>query len=181
MFLFKVPLCSWSIVATTVMVPTSFPSLLAAMAMLGITRYFSHQYRHKIWNIGYKIIFWFYGHPVVSAMFFAFVGCEIEVFGVFSGRRCGGYRATALAFLAFAAFLAGRGLDVQHTDRRPTWQAKRLASRVQIGSEPWQCRAPFLPRALPRRQRPPPRRAGRPPHGPNGLEAYAERSRGGGA
>ena len=104
MGLFQMPLMTWSNVVTAMMVVASFPSLMAAMIMLGIGRFMPHLYQHNIWNLAYEILFWFYGHPVVYVMFFPFVGCVIEVLAVFSRRRSFGYKVTVAALLTFGAF-----------------------------------------------------------------------------
>ncbi len=103
MGLFQMPLMTWSNVVTTMMVVASFPSLLAAMTMLGIGRFEPQLYQHNLWNLAYEIIFWFYGHPVVYVMFFPFTGIVMEVIAVFSRRRSFGYKVTVFALLAFGA------------------------------------------------------------------------------
>lgn len=103
MTMLRMPVFTWSMVATCLMVLGAFPSLLAAMAMLALGRMDPAVYGSNLWTIGYQHVFWFYGHPVVYVMFFPFVGAVAEVVSTFAARRFFGYTATVLALLAFAA------------------------------------------------------------------------------
>jgi cytochrome c oxidase subunit 1 len=100
----RMPVFTWSTVATNLMVIGSFPALLAAMGMLGWGRAFPNVFTHNLWNIGYQNIFWFFAHPVVYVMFFPFVGTVAEVLSTFAGRRFFGYRTTVVSLLVFAGF-----------------------------------------------------------------------------
>lgn len=103
MTMMRLPVFSWSMVATCLMVVGSFPALLAALVMLAVGRVDPSVFASNVWNIGYQHIFWFYGHPVVYVMFFPYLAAVGEVLAVFSGRRFFGYKGTVLALLAFAA------------------------------------------------------------------------------
>jgi cytochrome c oxidase subunit 1 len=102
MTLLRMPVFTWSMIVTCMMVIASFPSLLGAMTLLAIGRYDPSVFNLDVWNIGYQNLFWFYGHPVVYVMFFPFVGCVAEVISTFAGRRYVGYKPTVLSLLAFA-------------------------------------------------------------------------------
>ncbi|HET6877612.1 MAG TPA: cbb3-type cytochrome c oxidase subunit I [Jatrophihabitans sp.] len=102
MSMMRVPVFSWSEVATCLMVIMAFPSLLTALGMLAIGRIHPQVFDSNVWNIGYQDLFWFYGHPVVYVMFFPFVGAVAEVLATFARRKYFGYTATVLALLAFA-------------------------------------------------------------------------------
>ena len=99
----RLPVFSWSIVATNLMVIGAFPFLLAAAGLLALGRVRPDLFTHNVWNIGYQNLFWFFGHPVVYVMFFPFVGAVAEVLATFSGRRFFGYKAFVLSQLTFAA------------------------------------------------------------------------------
>ncbi|WNM32585.1 cbb3-type cytochrome c oxidase subunit I [Streptomyces sp. Li-HN-5-11] len=103
MTMLRMPVFSWSMVATCLMVVGSFPALLAALVMLAVGRVDPSVFASNVWNIGYQHIFWFYGHPVVYVMFFPYLAAVGEVLAVFSGRRFFGYKGTVLALLTFAA------------------------------------------------------------------------------
>ncbi|EHR51401.1 heme/copper-type cytochrome/quinol oxidase, subunit 1 [Saccharomonospora marina XMU15] len=103
MTMLRIPVFSWSMVATNLMVLAAFPSLLIALGMIAVGRTASELFTQNVFNIGYQHLFWFYGHPVVYVMFFPFVGAVAEVLSTFAGRRFFGYKATVLSLLAFAA------------------------------------------------------------------------------
>jgi cytochrome c oxidase subunit I len=103
MSLLRIPVFSWSMIATCLMVLMAFPSLLLALGLLTLGRIDAHVFGHNLWNVGYQHLFWFYGHPVVYVMFFPFVGIVSEVIATFAGRRYFGYKLTVLSLLLFAA------------------------------------------------------------------------------
>ncbi|WP_199433020.1 cytochrome c oxidase subunit I [Qaidamihabitans albus] len=103
MTMLRMPVLSWSVVATNLMVIAAFPSLLAALGLIALGRMTPDLFDSNLYNIGYQHLFWFYGHPVVYVMFFPFVGAVAEVLATFAQRRFFGYKATVLSLLAFAA------------------------------------------------------------------------------
>lgn len=103
MTMLRLPVFSWSMIVTCLMVIGAFPALLAALALLAVGRADPALFDSNVWNIGYQHLFWFYGHPVVYVMFFPFLAAVAEVLAVFSGRRFFGYRGTVLSLLVFAA------------------------------------------------------------------------------
>ncbi|GEC05352.1 cytochrome c oxidase subunit 1 [Streptomyces spinoverrucosus] len=103
MTMLRLPLFSWSMIATCLMVIGAFPALLAALGLLAVGRADPSIFDHNVWNIGYQHLFWFYGHPVVYVMFFPYLAAVAEVLAVFSGRRFFGYQGTVLSLLVFAA------------------------------------------------------------------------------
>jgi cytochrome c oxidase subunit 1 len=103
MTMLRLPVFCWSMLASCLMVVTSFPVLLAAMALLEYDRVFGGIFDGRHGAEGWQHLFWFYGHPVVYVMFFPFVGAVAEVAAVFSARRFFGYTGTTLSFLLFAA------------------------------------------------------------------------------
>jgi cytochrome c oxidase subunit 1 len=103
MTMLRLPIFTWSMVATVLMVLGAFPSLLAALTLLAIGRMDPSVFTHDVWNVGYQNLFWFYGHPVVYVMFFPFVGAVAEVLSTFAGRPFAGYKPTILSLLGFAA------------------------------------------------------------------------------
>lgn len=103
MTMMRMPVFCWSELVTCFMTLASFPSLLAAMGLLGLERISPATFESNFTNVLYEHLFWFYGHPVVYVMFFPFVGCVAEVVATFSGRKFFGYKGTVLALLVFAA------------------------------------------------------------------------------
>jgi cytochrome c oxidase subunit I len=102
MTMLRLPVFTWSMVVTCLLVVTSFPALFAALALLFADRHFSGVFESAGGPIAYQHLFWFYGHPVVYVIFFPFVGAVAEVVATFSRRRFFGYSALVLSLLAFA-------------------------------------------------------------------------------
>ncbi|WP_171108699.1 MULTISPECIES: cbb3-type cytochrome c oxidase subunit I [unclassified Streptomyces] len=103
MTMLRLPVFSWSMIASCLMVIGAFPALLAALVLLAVGRADPSVFNENVWNIGYQHLFWFYGHPVVYVMFFPYLAAAAEVLAVFSGRRFFGYKGTVLSLLVFAA------------------------------------------------------------------------------
>ncbi|MFG2681144.1 cbb3-type cytochrome c oxidase subunit I [Streptomyces sp. NPDC048392] len=103
MTMLRLPVFSWSMIVTCLMVIGAFPALLAALALLAAGRVDPSIFQSNVWNIGYQHLFWFYGHPVVYVMFFPYLAAVAEVLAVFSGRRFFGYKGTVVSLLVFAA------------------------------------------------------------------------------
>ena len=99
MTMLRLPVFSWTALASCLLVVFSFPSLVVAFGLLLAERHGAQ----ILDPIAYQNLFWFYGHPAVYVMFFPFVGMVAEAASVFSDRRFFGYRAFVLALLAFTA------------------------------------------------------------------------------
>ena len=103
MTMLRLPVFSWTMVATTLMVLTAFPALVAAMGLLLLDRHGADIFRSPGGPGSYQHLFWFYGHPVVYVVFFPFVGAVGEVIATFSRRRFFGYPIFVVSILTFAA------------------------------------------------------------------------------
>jgi cytochrome c oxidase subunit I len=103
MTLLRMPVFTWTMVATALMAVFAFPVLVVAMALLWVERQFGGVFEGEGGALAWQHLFWFYGHPVVYVMFFPFVGAVGEVFATFSGRRFFGYVFFVFSVLAFAA------------------------------------------------------------------------------
>ncbi len=103
MTMLRLPVFTWSVIASVLMVLGAFPSLLAADGLVAVSRMDPSLVDNNLWNIGYQHLFWFYGHPVVYVMFFPFVGAVAEVLSTFAGRPFVGYKPTAFSLLTFSA------------------------------------------------------------------------------
>jgi len=102
MTLMRMPVFTWSMVATCLLVLFSFPALIVALVLLWAQRHFGGVLSGSLGAVDYQQLFWFYGHPVVYVMFFPFIGMVGEIVATFSGRRFFGHHAFILALLAFA-------------------------------------------------------------------------------
>ncbi|HEY4279652.1 MAG TPA: cbb3-type cytochrome c oxidase subunit I [Conexibacter sp.] len=103
MTMLRLPVFTWAIVITSLMVITAYPALVAAMALTLAQRHLGGVFNLSEGPIAYQNLFWFFGHPVVYVVFFPFLGAVAESVAVFSGRRWFGYRPFVVALLGFAA------------------------------------------------------------------------------
>jgi cytochrome c oxidase subunit 1 len=103
MTMLRMPVFSWTMLATVFMVVASFPVLVVAMGLLLAERHIGGVFTGSTGSIVYQHLFWFYGHPVVYVMFFPFVGAVAEVVATFSRKRFFGYRALIVSLLFFTA------------------------------------------------------------------------------
>jgi cytochrome c oxidase subunit 1 len=102
MTLMRMPVFTWSMVATCLLVVFAFPALIVALVLLWAQRHFGGVLDGGVGAVDYQQLFWFYGHPVVYVMFFPFIGMVGEIVSTFSGRRFFGHNAFIIALLAFA-------------------------------------------------------------------------------
>ena len=102
MTLMRMPVFTWTMVVTCLMVLFAFPALLVAFGLLWAQRHVGGVLVGNGGAVAYQELFWFYGHPVVYVMFFPFVGMVGEILATFSSRRFFGYPAFVVALLAFS-------------------------------------------------------------------------------
>ena len=102
MTLLRMPVFSWTMAVTCLMVLFAFPALLVALGLLWAQRHAGGVLVGNSGAVAYQQLFWFYGHPVVYVMFFPFMGMAAEVVATFSRRRFFGYPAFVVALLAFS-------------------------------------------------------------------------------
>ena len=102
MTLMRMPVFTWTMVVTCLMVVFAFPALLVALGLLWAQRHVGGVLVGDSGAVAYQELFWFYGHPVVYVMFFPFVGMVGEILATFSSRRFFGYPAFVVALLAFS-------------------------------------------------------------------------------
>jgi cytochrome c oxidase subunit 1 len=103
MTMLRLPVFTWTMLVTTLLVVVSFPVLILAMILLLIERQFGGVFDGSGGPIAYQNLFWFFGHPAVYIMFFPFLGVVAEIVATFSRKRFFGYRAMVMALLLFTA------------------------------------------------------------------------------
>ena len=103
MSLLRMPVFTWTELASMLMVVGAFPVLIVAMALLYIDRHGGHIFTGFNGTIDYQDLFWFFGHPVVYVMFFPYLGAAAEAIAVSSHKRWFGYTAFVASIMAFAA------------------------------------------------------------------------------
>ncbi|WP_280274157.1 cytochrome c oxidase subunit I, partial [Nocardia wallacei] len=105
MTLFRMPIFTWNIAVTSVLVLLAFPILTAALMALAYDRHLGgHIYDPA--NGGallYQHLFWYFGHPEVYIIALPFFGIVSEIFPVFSRKPIFGYTTLVYATLGIAA------------------------------------------------------------------------------
>ncbi|MFC4494357.1 cytochrome c oxidase subunit I [Streptomyces ovatisporus] len=93
MTMFRMPIFTWNVLLTSVLVLLAFPVLAAALFALEADRKFgAHVYDAA--NGGpllWQHLFWFFGHPEVYIIALPFFGVVTEIFPVFSRKPTFGY------------------------------------------------------------------------------------------
>jgi len=105
MTMFRMPIFSWNIFVTSVLVLMAFPVLAAALLSLEVDRAFGARIFDTA-NGGpvlWQHLFWFFGHPEVYILALPFFGIISEVLPVFSRKPIFGYKGLVFATLAIAA------------------------------------------------------------------------------
>jgi cytochrome c oxidase subunit 1 len=105
MTMFRLPLFTWTVLITAILVILVFLPLAAALFALGADRRLgAHVFDPD--NGGpmlWQHIFWFFGHPEVYIIALPFFGIISEVIPVFSRKPLFGYRTMVFSTLAIAA------------------------------------------------------------------------------
>ena len=104
MTMFRMPIFTWNILLTSVLVLMAFPVLAAALLALEADRRFgAHVFDSA--NDGailWQHLFWFFGHPEVYIIALPFFGIVSEVLPVFSRKPIFGYKGLVFATIAIA-------------------------------------------------------------------------------
>jgi len=103
MTLLRMPLFTWSMVATLLMVIVAWPVVLVAMTLLFIDRNVADIFTVGGGSVTYQNLFWFFAHPLVYVIFFPLVGAVGEVIATFSRKQFFGFKVTVFSQLLFAA------------------------------------------------------------------------------
>jgi cytochrome c oxidase subunit 1 len=105
MTMFRMPLFTWTILVTSIMVLMAFPVLASALLALGADRRLgAHVFDPA--NSGamlWQHLFWFFGHPEVYIIALPFFGIISEILPVFSRKPLFGYKSMIFAIIAIAA------------------------------------------------------------------------------
>jgi cytochrome c oxidase subunit I len=110
MRMFRMPIFTWNMLVTSVLVLIAFPVVSAAAVMLFSDRQLgSHIYDVDAGGsaILWQHLFWFFGHPEVYILVLPFFGVVTEVLPVFSWRPVFGYAGLVFATIAIAALSVG--------------------------------------------------------------------------
>ncbi|MFE3797192.1 cytochrome c oxidase subunit I [Nocardia tengchongensis] len=105
MTMFRMPIFTWNIAVTSVLVLLAFPLLTAALFGLAYDRHLGgHIYDPASGGVLlYQHLFWYFGHPEVYIIALPFFGIVSEIFPVFSRKPIFGYTTLVYATLGIAA------------------------------------------------------------------------------
>ncbi|MEU8843167.1 cytochrome c oxidase subunit I [Streptomyces roseus] len=104
MTMFRMPIFTWNILLTSVLVLFAFPVLAAALLVLEADRRFdAHVFDpHNGGALLWQHLFWFFGHPEVYIIALPFFGIVTEIFPVFSRKPLFGYLGLIGATIAIS-------------------------------------------------------------------------------
>jgi cytochrome c oxidase subunit 1 len=105
MVMFRLPIFTWNILLTSLMVIISFPVLTAALLVLYSDRRLgSHVFDAATGGaLLWQHLFWFFGHPEVYIVALPFFGIVTEVIPAFSRKPLFGYKGMVGATITIAA------------------------------------------------------------------------------
>jgi cytochrome c oxidase subunit 1 len=105
MTMWRMPIFTWNILVTAVLVLLIFPLLAAtALALLADRKLGAHVYDPATNGpVLWQHLFWFFGHPEVYVIALPFFGIISEVIPVFSRKPLFGYKGMVFATLGIAA------------------------------------------------------------------------------
>ena len=110
MTMWRIPIFTWEIVATSLIILMAFPSLTAVLCMLLIDRHLGGHFFDPSFGgsaVLYQHLFWFFGHPEVYVMILPYFGIVTEIIAVFSRKPVFGYTGLVLASMAIAGLSMG--------------------------------------------------------------------------
>src|SRR5689334_19517729 len=102
MTMFRMPIFTWNILVTSLLVLLAFPILTSALLVLWVDRHM-HAQVFESQNGGailWQHLFWFFGHPEVYIVALPFFGIITEIIPVFSRKPMFGYKGMVLATFA---------------------------------------------------------------------------------
>jgi cytochrome c oxidase subunit I len=110
MTMFRMPIFTWNMLVTAILILLAFPVLTAGLIMLYCDRHFgTHIYSVAGGGVPvlWQHIFWFWGHPEVYILALPFFGVATEIIAVFSKKPVFGYKSMVFATLTIGALSLG--------------------------------------------------------------------------
>ncbi|MGH9300801.1 MAG: cytochrome c oxidase subunit I, partial [Acidimicrobiales bacterium] len=110
MTMFRLPIFTWDMVVTALLILIAFPVLTSALIMLYCDRHFgTHIFEVNGGGVPvlWQHLFWFFGHPEVYILALPYFGIVTEVFSAFSRKPTFGYKGMVFATLAIAGLSTG--------------------------------------------------------------------------
>jgi cytochrome c oxidase subunit 1 len=110
MTFWRMPIFTWEMVATSILILMAFPTLTAVMAMVLIDRHMGGHFFDPAQGgnpILYQHLFWFFGHPEVYIMILPYFGVVAEIIATFSRKPVFGYVGMVISAFAIAGLSLG--------------------------------------------------------------------------
>jgi cytochrome c oxidase subunit 1 len=105
MTMFRMPIFTWNMLVTAILILIAFPVLTSALVMLYCDRHFGAHF-FTVSGGGVPVLwqhlFWYFGHPEVYILALPYFGIVTEIFPVFSRKPVFGYKGLVFATLAIA-------------------------------------------------------------------------------
>ncbi|MGD0082859.1 MAG: cytochrome c oxidase subunit I [Acidimicrobiales bacterium] len=104
--MFRLPIFTWNMLVTGILILIAFPVLTAAIVMLWCDRHIgSHIYTVSGGGVPvlWQNLFWFFGHPEVYILALPYFGIVTDVLATFSRKPVFGYRGMVFATISIAA------------------------------------------------------------------------------
>ena len=110
MTMFRVPIFSWNMLVTGILILIAFPVLFGAVVMLFCDRHFgTHIFTVQGGGVPvlWQNLFWFFGHPEVYILALPYFGMVTDIIPVFSRKPLFGYKGMVFATMSIAALSTG--------------------------------------------------------------------------
>ncbi|MFI8998120.1 cytochrome c oxidase subunit I [Streptomyces sp. NPDC053542] len=105
MTMFRMPVFTWNVLFTSILVLVAFPVLAASLLVLEADRRFGSVVFEAQWGgpLLWQHLFWFFGHPEVYIIALPFFGIVTEIIPVFSRKPIFGYMMLVAATMVITA------------------------------------------------------------------------------
>jgi cytochrome c oxidase subunit 1 len=110
MTMFRMPIFTWNMLVTSLLILIAFPVLTSALVMLYCDRHFgTHIFEVSGGGVPvlWQHLFWFFGHPEVYIIALPYFGMVTEILPVFSKKPLFGYTGMVFATIAIAGLSTG--------------------------------------------------------------------------
>ncbi|MGH9062886.1 MAG: cytochrome c oxidase subunit I [Acidimicrobiales bacterium] len=110
MTMFRIPIFTWNMLVTAILILIAFPVLTSALVMLYCDRHFGAHFFSVAGGgvpVLWQHLFWFFGHPEVYILALPYFGIVTEVLPVFSRKPVFGYKGLVFATLSIAGLSTG--------------------------------------------------------------------------
>ncbi len=110
MTMFRMPIFTWNMLVTAILILIAFPVLTAALIMLFCDRHFgTHIFSVAGGGVPvlWQHLFWFFGHPDVYILALPYFGIVTDVLPTFSKKPVFGYKGMVFATISIAALSTG--------------------------------------------------------------------------